>query len=138
MKKIILIENKGKTKMKEENLKPCKPGETHNPNGRPKGKKNTKTILKKYLNATIKHKNPLTRQDEELTAEEHIILSAIAKAISGNDRAREDILNRLYGKPTEHKKIKHSGKMVDLNNYTLEELDSKLKEYEDVIKKADE
>lgn len=35
-----------------ENLKPCKPGETHNPNGRPKGRKNISTYLKEFLQAT--------------------------------------------------------------------------------------
>jgi len=32
-----------------QNLKPCKPGETHNPNGRPKGAKNISTYMKMFL-----------------------------------------------------------------------------------------
>lgn len=32
-----------------ENLKPCKPGETHNPNGRPKGSRNVKTVIDEIL-----------------------------------------------------------------------------------------
>jgi len=105
-----------------QNLKPCKPGETHNPNGRPKGAKGIKATIKKYLKYELAHKNPLTKKDEKLSAEDHIILTAIAKAISGDDRAREDVLNRLYGKPVEHTKNTNTNMNVEATQDTIRKI----------------
>jgi hypothetical protein len=85
----------------DHNLIPPVKGEIRNPKGKQKGRKNIKTIIKKYLEQEIKHNNPFTKTEEYLTIEEHIMLTALAKAINGDDRAREDVLNRLYGKPKE-------------------------------------
>jgi hypothetical protein len=83
------------------NLKNFQKGQSGNPSGKPKGTKHVKTIIKKYLSAAVDGVNPLDGTSGPLTAQERIVLSAIVKALEGDDRAREDLLNRVYGKPKE-------------------------------------
>ena len=110
----------------EKNLKPCKPGETHNPNGRPKGAKGVKATIKKYLQYELEHHNPLSGKAEKKPTLDHVILSAIAKALNGDDRAREDLLNRLIGKPVETTKMKVSGNLNNNDKTEMESLKSDL------------
>ena len=117
--------------MNDENLKPIKPGEIRNPKGKKPGTKNIKTIIKKYLSQEIVRINPVTKLDENLTIEEHMVLAAIANSMNGEDRPREDILNRYYGKPTESVKIKGSNKP----NISDEEKENLLNELTNIIKK---
>ena len=80
-----------------DNLIPCKPGEVRS-TGRPKGSKNIRTILKKFLSIEMKKMNPLTENEETLTTAELIQLKKIAMALSGNIKAIEMIDDRMYGK----------------------------------------
>lgn len=84
--------NKGRNKGWD-NLKPCKPGETHNPNGRPKGQRNYSTIYREALEELAKQKNVTADQLENI-----ILKVGIAKAIAGDPRFYADLLDRLYGK----------------------------------------
>jgi len=113
--------------MNDENIIPYKfkKGQSGNPKGRPKGSKSIRSIIKKYLEKEINHKNPLTGKDENLSVQDHMILTAIAKAISGDDRAREDVLNRLYGKPKEHINIK-----TEKDDMSEEEINEELERLE--------
>lgn len=87
--------------MNDENLKPCKPGETHNPNGRPKGSKSYKTRIKELL-AGISQDNDWT---SPLAAEKiKIIFSKDKKgkynySVDQRQRAIDSILDRVDGKP---------------------------------------
>jgi hypothetical protein len=85
----------------EQNLRPCKKGQTNNPNGRPKGTKNIKTLLKKYLNMDIKEINDLTGKEEQLTPQDKIVIKAIKQAMLGNDNARKFVRDTMYGRPKE-------------------------------------
>jgi hypothetical protein len=78
-----------------QNLKPCKPGETHNPNGRPKGKKNIKTMLVELLSA----------QDPDGEWAKLPAAQLVRSAFKdGNFRALVEILDRIEGKAvTEHR-----------------------------------
>lgn len=98
------MENKG-----IENLKPAKKGEIRNPGGKPKGTKNIKTILKKYLSIELEKVNPLTENKEKMTTAELLQLKKIAMALGGNVKCMEMIDERLYGKVEE--KVNHSGEM---------------------------
>lgn len=84
-----------------------KKGESGNPNGRPKGALNTKTILNKFLSLVKEDvKNPITKERENMTVAEIMNLSIIAKAIKGDIKAYREILDRLEGKVQQ--KIDHT------------------------------
>jgi hypothetical protein len=82
------------------NLKPCKPGETHNPNGRPKGARSMTTILREYLDLKTKIKtNPLTQEQvDALSTKEVIVLQLLAQAARGELKAIKEVLERSDGK----------------------------------------
>lgn len=91
-----MAENKGKNKRNPgiKNLKPCKPGETHNPNGRPKGQRNYATI---YREALIKLGELNNKSPEELETE--LIASGFAQA-KKDYRFYKDVLDRIHGQAT--------------------------------------
>ena len=82
------------------NLHPQKAGEpSHNPNGRPKGSRNRSTVLREFMEATLKTKNPITGKDEYLTVEQRMALSMIAQVLNkGNVQAWNSIKDDVYGK----------------------------------------
>lgn len=91
----------------EENLNPCKPGETHNPNGRPKGSRNTKTIIKEWLSKEITDKDPITKELKKMSLWDFAVAKQIKKMIDKGDTAAfREILDRLEGKPQQ--KIKQT------------------------------
>ena len=79
--------------------KPFKPGQSGNPNGRPKGVPNAATRMKRFLELEINGKNPITKEEEQFTVAELMDLKIIAKAMNGDLSAWEKINDRLEGKP---------------------------------------
>ncbi|MFO0920112.1 MAG: DUF5681 domain-containing protein [Candidatus Saccharimonadales bacterium] len=78
------------------NLKPWQPGQSGNPNGRPKGSKNLKSIISNILDDTSSYDN-LTdweQQDRSKTPAQAIVLSLASKALNGDIRAA-DLLFRF-------------------------------------------
>jgi hypothetical protein len=75
-----------------------KKGECGNPKGRPKGSKNLKTILRKWLDTHDEMKNPITGEQEVVTVEEKIVVAQIGAAINGDTRAFNAVMDRVYGK----------------------------------------
>ncbi len=71
------------------NLKPWKPGQTGNPNGRPKGTSLTLT-LRKLLDTPVPGK--------DITYAEAVIRRLVAEAMKGNTKAANIILERIDGK----------------------------------------
>lgn len=82
-----------------ENLIPAKKGEVRNPNGKPKGVQNSKTRLLRLLELIQKKKNPITGEEEEFTVLELMDMQMIAKALKGDQKAYETVVDRLEGKP---------------------------------------
>lgn len=82
-------------------------GETMNPNGRPKGVQNSKTRLLRLLQLVQKKKNPVTGEDEEFSVMEQLDMAIISKALKGDIKAYQEILDRLEGKATQE--IKNTG-----------------------------
>jgi hypothetical protein len=71
-----------------ENLRPCKPGETHNPNGRPKILPELKEALRDILMQQVDGKTKL-----------EILLETLYKqANKGDVRAIQEVFDRFYGK----------------------------------------
>lgn len=101
----------------EENLIPYQKGISGNPNGRPKGVPNSKTRLLRLLELVTKTKNPVTGEEEEFTIAEQLDMKIISKAMKGDIRAYQEIIDRLEGKPKQSTELEVSGGL----NVTWEE-----------------
>lgn len=93
----------------EDNLIPYKKGTSGNPNGRPKGVPNSKTRLLRLLQLVTKTKNPVTGEEEEFTIAEQLDMKIIAKAMKGDIKAYQEVLDRLEGKPKQSTELEVSG-----------------------------
>ena len=109
------------------NLKPCKPGETHNPNGRPKKLVNVIKKIPKDMQEKVydvfafaltlpdetSAKKYLESQQGELGQYGFVLQIAIKQLLKDGWgwNALMDILDRLYGKPRETKDLEVVGKM---------------------------
>ena len=98
-----------------ENLRPCKPGETHNPNGRPKKLVNVLKKIPKDMQEKVydvlafaltlpdetSAKKYLERQQGELGQYGFVLQIAIKQLLKDGWgwSALMDIIDRLYGKP---------------------------------------
>ena len=85
----------------EENLKSWSPGQSGNPNGRPKGSKNRSTIAKRWLESNQKFKNPITNEEETLSQEDIMSLALIKKARNGDVNAYKALEDSAYGAPVQ-------------------------------------
>ena len=111
------MENKGVNKGYA-NLIPCKPGETHNPNGRPKGQRNYATIYREAL-IKIAAANDKTPEEIETMLEE----VGIKQGLKGNFQFWKDIRDRLHGTVTQ--RIDHT---TDGRSFINEESEKKAKQ----------
>lgn len=74
------------------------PGESGNPNGRPKGSRNRSSIVKQWLEVEQKIKNPITGKDEFLEQQDLITLAILKKARDGDVNAYKELMDSAYGK----------------------------------------
>ena len=84
------------TERKTENLIPFVPGQSGNPNGRPKGQRNYSTIYKEALRKIAETKD---MTPEEL--ENALIESGLMNAFKGDFKFYQDVMDRLHGKPAQ-------------------------------------
>jgi len=99
-----------------ENLIPCKPGETANPNGRPKGKKSISTYMKLFIESGLdklpndKLRKQLEEQGFDCVAAA-LAFKKISLALSSSVkpdtqlRAMDSIEDRLEGRPIQKTEI---------------------------------
>lgn len=125
-----------KPQLHPENLKPCKPGETHNPNGRPKklvtAIKSLPADMQEQVYGVLAF--ALTLPDME-SAKKYLeckqgqlgkyglVLQVAIKQLNKEGwgfNAMMDIMDRLYGKPRISAEVQHSGG-ITLNIQTDEE-----------------
>jgi hypothetical protein len=85
----------------EQNLIPAKKGEVRNPNGRPKGIPNAATRYRRLLDVITKMPHPVTGKDEDFTQLEIMDMKIMQKALKGDIKAYEVIMDRLEGKATQ-------------------------------------
>ena len=127
-----------------ENLIPCKPGQTNNPNGAPKGKRITtilNNIMKKKISlkmidkdvkelATVRNAK---KNGQDIEAQEALALKIFALAMQGDAQIIKEVLNRLEGKVIDEVKVYGDDAVeYDLNKLTTKEV----KELERILKKA--
>jgi hypothetical protein len=94
-----LCKNNGNTMAGIDNLVHFEKGQSGNPNGRPKGVQNSKTRLLRLLELVQKRRNPITGEDEDFTVLELMDMQMISKALKGDQKAYEAVVDRLEGKP---------------------------------------
>ena len=82
-----------------ENLTPYPKGVSGNPAGKPKGTQHSKTRLLRLLDLVQKKRNPITGEEEDFTVLELMDMQMISKALRGDQRAYEAVVDRLEGKP---------------------------------------
>lgn len=99
--------------MAVEDLTPFPKGVSGNPKGRPKGTKNTKTILERFLNVQMKQTNPFTKLEEDLSVQELMNLVQIKRALDGDLGAFKELTDRLEGKLVNNTDIKSDGKAIE-------------------------
>ena len=91
-------------------------------NGRPKGSKNLKTIINKYIDKMVKIRNEETGEIVEATTIDHIVLKMLSDAVGGDVAARKQLFDRLEGYPIQQ--------TININS---EVTNDKLKDLEDIF-----
>lgn len=76
-----------------------KKGESGNPKGRPKGTENSKTRLMRLFSLVQSKTNPVTGAKEEFSVLEQMDMALVAKALKGDVRAYNELMDRFEGKP---------------------------------------
>jgi len=99
---------KGSNPNSQANLKPIKPGEVRNPNGRPKGKLNFDTRVDMAIEALamqmVEHHNKQPKNKkkqiklEDIDIEGDIFMQLLNKARGGNEKMIDSFLDRRHGK----------------------------------------
>lgn len=92
-----------------------------NPAGLPKGTLHSKTIIRKWLEAVEKAKNPITSETENLTQLDIITLKQLEKARKGDTIAFRELLDRMEGKAHQSTDLTSKGKSIVPVNFVLDE-----------------
>lgn len=98
-------ENKGGNKG-HDNLKPCKKGETANPNGRPKGQRNYATIYKEALLMLGKLNGKTPEQ-----LENELLATGFKHALK-DYRFYKDVMDRTHGQPKQDIDLTSAGEKL--------------------------
>lgn len=88
-------ENTAKLQQKKLRGRPFQKGVSGNPKGKPKGSKSFRTLFDLAL---AKVKDPKTNK---AYSEEDLIRVYIERAVNGDNRLLERLIDRMYGKPKE-------------------------------------
>jgi hypothetical protein len=75
--------------------------------GRPRGLRNTKTVLAELLSIVEEARNPVTGETGEVNQHEMMLAKLVVMAKNGDLASVDRVLDRLEGKPTQ--KNEHSG-----------------------------
>lgn len=81
-----------------QNLKSWTKGTSGNPKGKPKGLLSRKTIVRKFLEATLKGKSLPYGLEGTPTVAETLVLALIKKAQTGDVNAFRELFDSCYGK----------------------------------------
>lgn len=89
-----------------------KPGQSGNPNGRPKGSKNFTTLFEKAVKEVAK-KLELGKDPDAV--EIQIIQRGIKEALAGKYPFYKDIFDRIYGQPKSNVDITSGDEKISIN-----------------------
>lgn len=85
-----------------ENLAPqWQPGQSGNPKGRPKGIVSITDTLRKVIEKKMETIDPVTKNKDRKKIKEIIALALVGKALKGDVRAIQEMLDRLEGRVTQ-------------------------------------
>lgn len=98
--------------------KPFPKGVSGNPKGRPKGSRNRSTIVREWLDAKDKVKNPITGEVEEMTVEDMLTLAVIVKARKGDVSAYKALLDSAYGQAKQEVESTGSSEVITRIRFT--------------------
>ncbi len=79
-------------------LTPWQRGQSGNPQGRPKGALGIKTIVSKILEKEMTLDSFDGRKKKMII--EHLVYAQVCKALTGDTKAFNSLLNQAYGKPS--------------------------------------
>ena len=102
--------------MNDKNLKHIEKGQVLNPNGRKKGSKNRKTILKKWLSIEVNETLP-DGSCEIITLLDKIVLEQIKSAMKGETPAYKEIMDGVYGKIKDELNIDAKSTVIDMSTW---------------------
>jgi hypothetical protein len=94
------------------NNKPFKKGQSGNPNGRPKGRRNRATLVREWLEVSQKVKNPISGVIEELEQQDIMTLALIKKAREGDVQAYRELMDSAHGKITDRLDMTSDGDKI--------------------------
>jgi hypothetical protein len=114
-----------------EGAKPFKKGQSGNPKGRPKGRRNRATIIREWLEVSQKIKNPITGETEELEQQDIMTLALIKKAREGDVSAFRELMDGAHGKVVQQIQQETTiNEKIDFSNISTEDLERLLNEKE--------
>jgi hypothetical protein len=88
------------------------PGESGNPNGRPKGARNRSTLVREWLEVKMKERNPITGETQELEQQDMMTLALIKKAREGDVQAYKELMDSAHGKIEQKTDITSKGQKI--------------------------
>lgn len=83
-----------------------------NRKGAPKGVQQSKKRFLRFLEVLQNMKNPITGEMEDISLIERMDLAQFHKALKGDTRAYQEIMDRLEGKPEQHNIIEEYEKPI--------------------------
>ena len=103
-----------------ENLIPAKKGEpSRNPKGRGKGTRNRSTVVREWIEAYLKAKNPITGKDEKMQVQDKMVLALINKAFKGDVAAFRELMDSGHGKVKEQIDHTSGGEKIETNQINI-------------------
>jgi hypothetical protein len=103
-----------------DNLIPFKPGQSGNPNGRPRGILSFKRVLKRYLEVQIDNEDPIAGMPDKISVQEALALRLIALGLAGNLAAIREIREIVDGSITQQIDIIDARDSVSLDQRLIE------------------
>jgi hypothetical protein len=94
-------------------------GQSGNPNGRPKGRRNRSTLVREWLEVAQNVKNPLTGEVEQLEQQDLIVLALIKKARSGDVQAAKELMDSAHGKITDRLDMTSDGDKISQPQWVI-------------------
>jgi hypothetical protein len=101
--------------MNDTNLVYIEKGKVMNPHGRPKGSLNRSTVYRQWLELLTTAEVPETGEIIELTIMDKVVLKQIEKALKGNTKSFNALMDGAFGRIQGEAPIIEEGKDYSIN-----------------------